>query len=67
MTAIGLEQFSPRQALMKKWQDIVNQLVKDVIGDGDISHLPGAGRPLQLQDKSHTNRTTRGSQDHVRQ
>ena len=39
---------------MKKWQDIVDQLVKDVVGDGDISHLPGAGRPLQLQDESHT-------------
>ena len=54
MTAIGSEQFSPRQILMKKWQDIVDQLVKSVIGDGDISHLPGAGRPLQLQDESHT-------------
>ena len=54
MTAIGSEQFSPRQSLMKKWQDIVDQLVKGVIGDGDISHLPGAGRPLQIQDESHT-------------
>ncbi len=26
----------------------------DLIGDGDVSHLPGAGKPLKLDDDPHT-------------
>lgn len=39
---------------MKRWQYIVDQLLIDAIGDGDVSHLPGAGKPLPLADESHS-------------
>ena len=39
---------------MKRWERIVDQLVTDAIGNGDVSHLPGAGAPLRLDDGSHT-------------
>ena len=37
-----------------KWDNIVEQLLRDTIGDGDISRLPGAGKPLKLADDSLT-------------
>ncbi len=40
--------------LMDRWRRIVDHLLGEVIGDGDISHLPGAGKPLQLDDDPHT-------------
>lgn len=35
---------------MQKWQSWVDQLIRQAIGDGDVSWLPGAGRPLALGD-----------------
>ena len=39
---------------MRDWKRIVDRLTQDVIGDGDVSKLPGAGKPLDLQDSAHT-------------
>ena len=39
---------------MKKWETLVDRMVKDAIGNGDISHLPGAGKPLDLAADEHT-------------
>ena len=39
---------------MQRWERIVEQLVTDAIGNGDVSHLPGAGAPLRLDDGNHT-------------
>lgn len=39
---------------MKKWEKVVDHLLQDAIGNGDISHLPGAGKPLRLDNDSHT-------------
>ena len=36
--------------------------IGDVIGDGDISHLPGAGKPLRLDDNPHTPSDQRAAQ-----
>lgn len=39
---------------MQKWEKVVDHLLQEVIGNGDISHLPGAGKPLRLDNHSHT-------------
>ena len=39
---------------MKKWERIVDRLINDAIGDGDVSHLSGAGKRLPTRDDSHT-------------
>lgn len=39
---------------MDRWARIVDHLLREVIGDGDISNLPGAGKPLPLDEDSHT-------------
>ena len=39
---------------MKRWERMVDQLLSGAIGDGDISHLPGAGAPLDMKDDGHT-------------
>lgn len=39
---------------MKRWERIVDRLVADAIGDGDVSHLSGAGKKLALPDDSNT-------------
>ena len=39
---------------MRRWERIVDQLARDAIGDGDISQLPGAGKPLNFKDDAHT-------------
>ena len=39
---------------MMKRKTVVDQLVQEIIGNGDVSHLPGAGKPLQLDDDSLT-------------
>lgn len=39
---------------MKNWQTLIEQKVKEAIGDGDVSHLPGAGKPLNLDDDIYT-------------
>lgn len=35
---------------MDRSRRIVDHLLRDVIGNGDVSHLPGAGKPLPLND-----------------
>ena len=35
---------------LSRWQRKVDQGVSEIIGDGDVSHLPGAGKPLPLED-----------------
>lgn len=39
---------------MRHWESLVDRLLKDAIGNGDISHLPGAGKPLNLDDDTYT-------------
>ena len=39
---------------MDRWARIVDHLLGDVIGDGDISDLPGAGEKLPPLADSHT-------------
>lgn len=39
---------------MDRWRRIVDHLLADVIGDGDVSHLPQAGKPLKLEAEAHT-------------
>ena len=39
---------------MKKWDRIVDRLINDAIGDGDVSHLSGAGKRLRRTDETHT-------------
>ena len=39
---------------LSKWENIVDRLLRDSIGDGDISRLPGAGKRLKLEDESLT-------------
>jgi hypothetical protein len=39
---------------MNHWESLVDRKVKEVIGDGNISHLPGAGKPLDLDDDTNT-------------
>ena len=39
---------------MDKWRRIVDQQIADAIGDGDVSHLPNAGKPLKLAEDAHT-------------
>ncbi len=39
---------------MKHWESLVDRKVKEVIGDGNISHIPGAGKPLELDDDPNT-------------
>ena len=39
---------------MKRWESLVDRMVKDVIGDGNISHLSGAGKPLDLGMDQYT-------------
>jgi hypothetical protein len=37
---------------MNKWQDLIDERIRKVIGNGDMSWHPGAGQPLQLDDDS---------------
>lgn len=39
---------------MRKWERIVDRLIAESIGDGNVSHLPAAGKRLPLGDESHT-------------
>lgn len=39
---------------MNKWERLVDRLITDSIGDGDVSHLPGAGKSLPLKHNSNT-------------
>ena len=38
---------------LMRWEQRSDQLIKDLIGDGDVSHLPAAGKPLELNDDAH--------------
>lgn len=35
---------------MSHWESLVDKKIREVIGDGDITHLPGAGEPLQMDE-----------------
>ncbi|MCY3834282.1 MAG: DUF1992 domain-containing protein [Chloroflexi bacterium] len=39
---------------MRDWKRIVDRQIAEVIGDGDVSHLPGAGERLPLKDEGAT-------------
>lgn len=39
---------------MQKWEKIVDRLFQEAIGDGDVSHLSGSGKPLRLDNDSYT-------------
>jgi len=39
---------------MQKWEKVVDHLLQEAIGNGDISGLPGAGKPLRLDNNSQT-------------
>lgn len=39
---------------MSRFRKSIDQQLQSVIGDGDISALPGAGSPLALDDDSYT-------------
>ena len=39
---------------MRLWQRIVDQRITNLIGDGDVSHLSGAGKPLSLELDKHS-------------
>ena len=53
---------------MDKWRRIVDRLITDAIGDGDVSHLPNAGKPLKLADDARAPEDQRAAfkimQDH---
>ncbi len=42
----------PRDAWSNRWKQRVDRQIADVIGDGDVSHLPGAGEKLDLDADS---------------
>lgn len=37
---------------LSKWDRIADQGARQLIGDGDVSHLPGAGKRLSLNDEN---------------
>ena len=39
---------------MNKWKRVVDRHIAAAIGDGDVSHLPGAGKKLPLNNDSTT-------------
>ena len=47
---------------MNRSRRIVDHLLSQIIGDGDVSHLPGAGKPLCLDDNPHTPNDQRAAQ-----
>ena len=51
---------------MDRSRRIVDLLLSDIIGDGDISHLPGAGKPLCLDEDPHTPSDQRAAQKIMR-
>lgn len=38
----------------QKWQRWLDENLREVIGDGNVAHLPGAGQPLNLDDDPNT-------------
>ncbi len=43
--------------MLEDWNNRLENLIQEIIGDGDVSHLPGAGRPLKLEpDRSPDDR-----------
>ncbi|MCY3573952.1 MAG: DUF1992 domain-containing protein [Chloroflexi bacterium] len=37
---------------LSRWERIADQGARQLIGDGDVSHLPGAGKRLSLDEKN---------------
>ena len=46
---------------MKHWKRIVDRQISDAIGNGDVSHLSGAGKKLPLKDDSGTPKELRAA------
>ena len=40
--------------MRRSWGRMIDQLAQDAIGDGDVSRLPGAGKPLRFEGGAHT-------------
>jgi hypothetical protein len=40
---------SPNQ----KWQSLIDEQIQEVLGDGNAAELPGAGKPLNLNDGAY--------------
>ena len=38
---------------MRRWNALIERKISEVIGDGDVSHLPGAGLPLSIDTDGH--------------
>lgn len=38
---------------MEQWQRWLDDKLREVIGDGNVAHLPGAGKPLILEDEDN--------------
>lgn len=39
---------------MEHWESLIDRQIKNAIGDGQMSDLPGAGKPLQLGEDATT-------------
>lgn len=39
--------------VLRKWETLVDERIRNLIGDGDMSGHPGAGRPLLLESDEH--------------
>ena len=51
---------------MNRSRHAIDHQLAEIIGNGDISHLPGAGQPLQLNDDPHTPPDQRAAQKIMR-
>lgn len=51
---------------MDRSRRTIDHAIGDVIGDGDVSHLPGAGQPLRLDDNPLTPSDQRAAQKIMR-
>ncbi len=51
---------------MSRSRRIIDRAIGELIGDGDVSHLPGAGQPLRLDDNPLTPSDQRAAQKIMR-
>ena len=52
--------------MLEDWNERLESLIQEVIGDGDVSHLPGAGRPLKLEPELERSPLDRRAADKIR-
>ena len=38
----------------ERWQSIIDRAIREAVGDGNMANAPGAGKPLKLDEDSHT-------------